>query len=118
MNLPIFLSQIGDNVINGISPSEGLLGNVITNLLTLVFVVGGFFLIYNLFMGALNWIMSTGEKEKLEKARKQITNALIGFMILMLVWFLFFAVTSNIFGIFEAGADGNLKLRLPSLFGP
>lgn len=118
MKTPIFLSQLGDNVINGINPSEGLLANVIKNLLTMVFVAGGLFLVYNLIMGALNWIMSAGEKEKVDKARKQITNALIGFIILMVVWFLFFAITSNIFGIFEAGPNGSLKLKLPSLFGP
>lgn len=118
MKTPIFLSQLGDNVINGLSPSQGMLANVVKNILTLAFVVGAMFMMYNLFMGSFNWIMSTGEKEKVEKARKQIVNAIVGFIILMLVWFLFFAITSNIFGIFEAGPNGSYQLKLPSLFGP
>src|SRR3972149_11169470 len=104
------LTQIGTNVLPGVANNTpDALTNVIKGLLTIAFVAGGMLLVYNLFMGALNWIQSAGEKEKVDKARKQITNALIGFLILMLVWFLFFAITSNIFGIFQKTADGNYQ---------
>jgi hypothetical protein len=53
-----------------------------------------------------------------DKARKQITNALIGFIILIFVWFLFFALTSDILGIFQKSGDGSYQFKLPSLFSP
>ncbi|MFA6005595.1 MAG: hypothetical protein WC775_03890 [Patescibacteria group bacterium] len=111
------LAQIGTNVLPGVSNNTpDALINVIKGLLTLAFVGGGILLMYNLFMGALNWIQSAGEKDKLEKARKQITNSLVGFIILILVWFLFFAITSNILGIFQLTGDGSYRFVLPSLF--
>jgi hypothetical protein len=114
-----FLAQLGTDVLPGVSNNtpEALM-NIIKGVLTLAFMMGGVFLIYNLFMGALNWIMSSGEKEKVDKARKQITNALIGFIILIFVWFLFFALTSDILGIFQKSGDGSYQFKLPSLFSP
>lgn len=117
MKLPTYLAQIGTGVLNGYNPSDqNALANLIKNLLTYAFMIGGLLMMYNLFMGALNWIQSAGDKDKVEKARKQIVNAIIGFIILMLVWILFFTLTSSIFGIFTPDGNGDLKFALPSLF--
>jgi len=73
-------------------------------------------MLFQMIMGAVNWINSEGDKEKLTKAQKQITNALIGFVILFGVWVLFITLTTQIFPIFEQTPTG-LKFNLPSLFG-
>jgi len=45
-------------------------------------------LIYMLW-GALDWIASGGEKEKIAKAQNKITNAVIGFIIVFIVFAVF-----------------------------
>lgn len=90
-------------------------GGVIGVLINLVFVAGGMLVLYHLVIGALNWINSEGDKERLAKAQKTITNAVIGFFVLIMVWALFFLITTNILGIFEQTSTG-FQIKLPSLF--
>jgi len=61
------------------------IGNILGWALRLVFVAAGFFVFYNLIFGALEWIQSGGDKEKVEKARKRITTAVTGLVILFVV---------------------------------
>lgn len=75
-----------------ISPPEFLnnwqglgLGSILGWALQLVFVGAGLFVLYHLIFGALEWIQSGGDKEKVEKARKRITTAVTGLVILFLV---------------------------------
>jgi Fe2+ transport system protein B len=76
-------------------------------------------LLFNLLMGSLNWINSQGDKEKIAKAQKQITNAFIGLVLLIIVMALYFTIIVDIFGIFERDPVTNeIKFVLPSLFGP
>lgn len=114
------LAQIGKNILGGgrdVS-SQSALGNIFNQLITLVIIAGAFLVFYHMLMGALEWIQSAGEKEKIEKARKRMTNAVIGLVILMCVWTLFFVLTSDILGIFQRdSATGQINFKIPSLFG-
>ncbi len=58
------------------------LGNILGWALRLVFVGAGLIVLFNLILGALEWIQSGGDKEKVEKARKRITTAVTGLVIL------------------------------------
>lgn len=80
-----------------IQVNEGTLGFVIPNFgEMLTFLVKGFFVIAGLaalvmlLWGALAWVLSGGDKEKVEGARDRITAAIIGvFMILValaIIW--------------------------------
>ncbi len=60
-------------------------GAILSWLIRTVFVFAGLFVFYHLVMGALKWISSGGEKEKVEKARNEITTAIIGLIILFVV---------------------------------
>ena len=51
----------------------------------MVFVVSALFVLYNLLFGAVEWIQSGGDKEKVDKARKRITTAITGLVILFVV---------------------------------
>jgi len=101
----------------GVISEKGSLGTLIPNLFTIAVTLGAFFVMYQLILGALNWINSAGEKEKVEKARKQMTNAIIGLVILVSIWILFFTIAGNILGIFESDGAGGYRLVLPHLFG-
>lgn len=61
------------------------LGKILGWALQLVFVGAGLFVLYHLIFGALEWISSGGDKEKVEKARKRITTAVTGLVILFVV---------------------------------
>lgn len=62
-----------------------------------IFVAAVALLIY-LLLGAYEWIISGGEKEKLSKAQGKITNAIVGIIVVILVLSVFCMVTQNILG--------------------
>lgn len=113
----ILAQRIGEGVLPGVGSNDAnILGVILNNLIVYASVIGGFFLLYQLVIGALDWIQSEGDAEKVNKARKRLTGALVGFVVLMTVWALFFFLLRDILGIF--GGSGNaLQIQLPSLFG-
>lgn len=115
MNIKL-LAKLGEETVTGVGSTENSFGKLFGTAFSMVVTVGGLFALYHLIMGALNWINSQGDKEKLTKAQKQITNALIGLVILVVIWVLFFTVAGDILGIFQK--EGNeYKIVIPSLFG-
>lgn len=81
----------------GISPGAGV-GTVLSNALTIIFVVAAIAVLFMLIWGGFQWITSGGEKEKVGEARGRIVNALIGFAILALA-FLIVTVVGQILNI-------------------
>lgn len=57
------------------------LGGLISGLVGALFIAGFLLAFVTLIMGGLNWITAGGDKTKLEAARNQITNAIIGIII-------------------------------------
>ena len=73
--------------------AEGLfpitdIGRFLANLLNVALAGGAVITLGYLIWGAIDWIMSEGDQEKLQAARKKITNALIGLALLALTWLL------------------------------
>lgn len=63
-------------------------GTLITSLITTITVVGGLaFLIYFI-VGGLKWITAGGDKAKVTEAQTQITQALVGLIIIVVSYFL------------------------------
>ena len=73
-------------------------------------VIGTAASFFFLLWGAVQWIFSGGDKEGLEKARKKITNSLIGLTILFSI-FAFGFLLNTIFNV------DIFKLCIPSLTG-
>lgn len=63
---------------------------LIPSLVIIALAIGVLIFFYNLIAGAIQWISSGGDKEGVSQARKRISNALIGLVIL----FAFFAITA------------------------
>lgn len=57
------------------------LGKLIGGIVGALFIAGFLLAFLTLLMGGLNWITAGGDKTKLEEARNQITNAIIGIII-------------------------------------
>lgn len=87
--------------------AEGIVQIILLNVITLFFAVGGIGVVIYFIWGAVDWIMAGGDKEKISNARKKMTNAIIGLILLALS----FAIIRTVGSI--AGFDplGNLQIR-------
>ena len=70
------------------SSAEGIVQIIVLNVITLFFAVGGIGVVIYFIWGAVDWIMSSGDKEKVAAARKKMTNAIIGLVLLSLSYFI------------------------------
>jgi hypothetical protein len=57
------------------------LGSIISGLVGALFIAGFLLAFITLIMGGITWISAGGDKTKLEASRNQITNAVIGVVI-------------------------------------
>ena len=62
--------------------ADGGFGNWLSNILTVVMVLGAVVCLALIIMGAIQWITSGGDKAKTEEARNRITSAIIGLIVL------------------------------------
>ena len=90
------------------------LGNILGWALNLIFVGAGLFVLYHLIFGALEWISSGGDKEKVEKARKRITTAITGLVIL----FVTLGIIVLIEQIFGFGMGFTRAISIPKFASP
>lgn len=89
-------------------PGGAELTVIISQLFTIVFSIAALLVLVMLIWGAINWILSAGDKEKVGAARNRIINALVGLAILALA-FLIANVVGRIVGI------DVFNLQLPQL---
>jgi hypothetical protein len=87
------------------------LQNAIPKAIILGFVVGVVIFFFMLIIGAIQWIISGGDKQSVENARGRVTNAIIGLFILFMV----FAILQLINTFFNVQI---LNLTIPTLTGP
>ena len=85
-------------------------GNLIGNLIQLVFIVAVLVALFFLLYGGIRWIAAGGDKTQIEGAREAITGALIGLVIVFLAYFIV-----NIVIRFFTGGTGLSDLVLPQL---
>lgn len=71
--------QVGDD-------PGGTLENFFTILLGFFTIIGGIMFLIYFVLGALSWISSTGDREKIAKAQRYMSNALIGLIFVVLAW--------------------------------
>lgn len=74
------------------------LGKILTTLISTLIIVAAVAFFFYFLIGAIKWIMSGGDKAQIEAARGQITNALIGFVI-VLSFFAIAKLIETLFGV-------------------
>lgn len=74
--------------------SAAIIGKIVTILLILAVILALFFLIW----GGIRWILSGGDKAKIEQARSTIIAALVGLVIAFLAFFILNTVTFFVTG--------------------
>lgn len=94
------------NVVKANSVSINSLVAFILNMLIVIAIVASLiFLIY----GGIRWIISGGDKEKVETARKTVVSSIIGLVVVLLSWVII-TITLQFLGL------GNLStLTIPTL---
>ena len=104
-------SEIKNPVLEGLNENGTGLGffqKFIPNAITLGFVIGILIFFFLLLIGAIQWISSGGDKQSLEGARNKLSSAIIGIVILLVV-FAIIRLVGDFFGI------NLLDLTLPTL---
>ena len=79
-------------------PSDVNLSTIIGSGLQLLLLIAAVFFFVYLIIGGIKWIMSGGDKTKVEAARNQITHALIGLLVVFGSWIVV-SLIKTIFGI-------------------
>lgn len=92
-----------------------LFGSTLGKLINLFVVFIGLVMLIYLLWGTLDWITSGGDKEKLEKARHKLVQAIIGMLVVFGVLMLFGLLAGDILGIITKNPDGTWGIRLPML---
>jgi succinate dehydrogenase/fumarate reductase cytochrome b subunit len=62
------------------------LSRLLPNLITLFFIAAAVVALFFMVSGGIRWITSGGDREKTAKARETITSAVIGLMLVLLVY--------------------------------
>ena len=97
-----------DTVPSGVGQQWESLGAVFYGIMNVVFYVGIALTVIFLIMGGIRYITSGGDKEGAEAARSMITNAIIGFIVVLGA----FAIRTVI-----AKTLGDVDITLPGWFG-
>lgn len=94
------------------------LGTLIGNGILIFLVVAGIIALIYLLWGALDWITSAGDKEKLLKARQKIQNAIIGLIVIFAALVIFNVVMGIVLGgrIIQTTGTG-FQFQLPTVDG-
>ena len=97
-----------DGLINPVLPSglgsgteiRGIIniGNLITALVSVFLVLATIAALLYFVLGGLSWIVSDGEKAKLEQARNKITQAILGLIVVASAWAIW-SLVGNFFGL-------------------
>jgi hypothetical protein len=93
----------------------GLVGSTLGKAVNIMLIVAGLFMFFYLLWGALDWVMSEGDKEKLSKAQKKIQNAVIGLFVMVIAISLFGVITGDILGIIVQTPGGGWTIKVPNL---
>jgi hypothetical protein len=72
--------------------------DLLPRLIGLAFVVGVLIFVFIIILGAIQWIISGGDKAGIEAARGKITNAIVGIIILFCL-FAILKIVGDFFGI-------------------
>ena len=71
----------------------------LNNLISLIYILASIIFVFMIVWGALEWLTSGGDKEKVSKAQQKLTNAVVGMLVVVISLTVFSVVTGNVLGI-------------------
>ncbi|OGK39184.1 hypothetical protein A3F34_00375 [Candidatus Roizmanbacteria bacterium RIFCSPHIGHO2_12_FULL_44_10] len=75
------------------------------------FTIAGIIVLIYFIWGGLDWVMSGGDKENLDKARAKLRNAFVG-LIFLIASFVIWVTVTGILGLTD-NSPGGFRLKLP-----
>jgi len=84
--------------IEGIGSGESFIASAVPAFVTFGLVIGSIVFLFILLTGAIGWMTSGGDKQKVESSRGRITSALTG-LVLLLVTFSIAGLIETFFGV-------------------
>ena len=92
------------------------LSNIISVGLQIFLIIAAIMMLVYMLWGAMDWIGSSGEKEKLQKAQNKITNAVIGMIVIIVAFSIFTLITGTVLGnkIIDT-SGGGWRLIIPTI---
>lgn len=90
--------------------AQATLGSLVSQILVVVFVISSVLLMFWGVWGVFQYIFSGGDKQALEKARKRITWAIVGFIIVVAA----FLISQFVHDIFPPQPQGVQNVRTPT----
>lgn len=94
------LSVNGVEIASPLNPELQTIGDVINRVTLFLFPLAGVILLFVIIWGGYDLMLSRGEQEKISGARAKITAGIIGFVLLILSFFLT-RVIAYVFGLDE-----------------
>lgn len=92
------LGPLGKPIATEADPGASAFTNFISKFIGIMTVIAFIWFIFTLFIGAIGWLGSGGDKAKVQEAQKKITTAIIGLVIVVSAIFLI-KIIEVIFGI-------------------
>ena len=74
------------------------IGNILSNILSFLTIIAGIAFVFYFMLGAISWITSSGDTQKVQTAQKRITQALIGILVTAAAYPIAYVLT-NLVGI-------------------
>ena len=104
--------KITNPVIGKYGAQKGIqtIGELLTNIFNAMIIAGAIILVIMIIWSGIDWMTAGGDKERLQRAQKRLTNALVGFVILICV----FAIANFIGGFFGLGWFKTFRLPFPT----
>jgi hypothetical protein len=90
-----------------IAQGSNIVGSILNAMLILAVVISLFFLVY----GGIRWIMSGGDKGKIDQARGTIIAAIVGLVIAFLAYFIVSVVSYMLTG--QSGLNFSVPTLVP-----
>ena len=106
-----------DNPLTKLSPTSNYGGvktglpALISNVISLIAIIGGIALLINFLLAGLDFITAAGDPKKIENAWRKIYLSIVGFVIIVAAFLLTGVVGKIFFGDYSA-------ILKPTLFGP
>lgn len=72
----------------GLNPNLNSVGNIINTVIPIIFIIAGFFLLFQLVSGGFSLMYSKGDQRAVEAGKSKVTNAVIGFIIIFTSYWL------------------------------
>ncbi len=99
----------------GANPSQDL-SALLGSLINFMIIITGIVALVYMLWGALSWVTSGGDKEKLQKAQSRIRSAVIGIVMAVVVLVIFNAIFSLVFpnsGVITP-SNGGFRFTIPT----